>query len=193
DLASRIRNALCEGRLTEVMYHIGRPGADGYMDRVLQAWGVDGHNSHTNVCSASARLGYTLAVGYDRPSPDYANAKFILLISAHLETGHYFNPHAQRVQEAKMKGAKLAVCDVRLSNSASMADWWLAPRPGTEALMLLGFLHVVLRDGLVDRRFVHDWVDWRGWLRARGKAGADFDAFLADVRKYYAFATPAHV
>ncbi|HLU38945.1 MAG TPA: molybdopterin-dependent oxidoreductase, partial [Planctomycetota bacterium] len=192
-LAARIRAALREGRRTEVMYHVGRPGHDGMMERVLQAWGVDGHNSHTNVCSSSARVGYTLVTGYDRPSPDYANAKFILLISAHLETGHYFNPHAQRVQEAKMKGAKLAVCDVRLSNSASMADWWLAPRPGTEALMLLGFLHVVLRDGLVDRRFVHDWVDWRGWLRARGKAGADFDAFLADVRKYYAFATPAHV
>ena len=27
--------------------------------------------------------------GYDRPSPDHANAKFILLVSAHLESGHY--------------------------------------------------------------------------------------------------------
>jgi len=192
ELGARIRKAIVEGRKTEVMYHVGRPGHDGYMERVLQAWGVDGHNSHTNVCSASARVGYTLVTGYDRPSPDYANAKFILLISAHLETGHYFNPHAQRVQEAKMKGAKLAVCDIRLSNSASMADHWLAPRPGTEALMLLGFLHVVLRDGLVNRDFVRDWVDWRGWLAARGKRGG-FETFLADLQAYYAFAHPAHV
>ena len=44
----------------ELMYHVGRPGEDGYANRVLQAWGIDGHNSHTNVCSSSARLGHFL-------------------------------------------------------------------------------------------------------------------------------------
>ena len=44
----------------ELMYHVGRPGEDGYANRVLQAWGLDGHNSHTNVCSSSARLGHFL-------------------------------------------------------------------------------------------------------------------------------------
>jgi anaerobic selenocysteine-containing dehydrogenase len=191
-LGARIRKAIVEGRKTEVMYHVGRPGHDGYAERVLQAWGVDGHNSHTNVCSAAARLGYTLWSGYDRPSPDYEHAKFTLLISSHLETGHYFNPHAQRIIDGKMKGAKLAVCDIRLSNTASMADYWLAPRPGTEALMLLGFAHVLLRDDLVDWRFVRDWVDWQGYQRAKGRA-VEFAAFQQGLRADYAFATPAHV
>ena len=75
--------------------------------------------------------------GYDRPSPDHANAKVIFLISAHLESGHYFNPHAQRVMEGKKNGAKLIVVDVRLSNTATHADHWLAPYPGSEAAMLL--------------------------------------------------------
>src|SRR3954462_461545 len=30
--AAKIRAAIVEGRLTEVMYHVGRPGHDGYMD-----------------------------------------------------------------------------------------------------------------------------------------------------------------
>ncbi len=191
-LGARIRKALQEKRLTEVMYHVGRPGADGYVDRVLQSWGVDGHNSHTNVCSASARLGYTLWSGFDRPSPDYANAKFTLLISAHLETGHYFNPHAQRIIESKMKGGKIAVCDVRLSNTASMADEWLPTAPGTEALMLLGFAHVILRDKTYDREFIYNWVDWRGYLAGHDKEG-DFDTFLASIEEQYAFATPDYV
>ena len=58
-----------------------------------------------------------------------------------------------------MKGGKLAVCDIRLSNTASMGDYWLAPRPGSEPLMLLGFAHVILRENLVAWDFVHDWVD----------------------------------
>ena len=100
--AAAIRKALIEGRRTDVMYHVGRPGHDGYMDRVLQSWRVDGHNSHTNVCSAAARLGYALWTGADRPSPDHENSRFMLLLSSHLETGHYFNPHAQRIMEGKL-------------------------------------------------------------------------------------------
>ncbi|HFE65893.1 MAG TPA: formate dehydrogenase, partial [Chloroflexi bacterium] len=78
-------------RLDGIMYHVGRPGEDGYTNRAIQAWGVDGHNSHTNICSAGARAGYFFWGAFDRPSPDYANARAILLISSHLETGHYFN------------------------------------------------------------------------------------------------------
>jgi anaerobic selenocysteine-containing dehydrogenase len=100
-IAARIRQALLDGRRTEIMYHVGRPGEDGYTERVLAAWGVDGHNSHTNNCSSGARAGYHFWMGLDRPSPDHANAKVIFLISSHLEAGHYFIPHAQRVIEGK--------------------------------------------------------------------------------------------
>ena len=194
-LAARIRRALVEGRKTEVMYHVGRPGHDGTMDRVLQSWGVDGHNSHTNVCSAAARLGYALWSGSDRPSPDHAHAKFILLLSAHLETGHYFNPHAQRIIEGKLAGAKIATVDVRLSNTASMSDWWVAPHPGSEAALLLGFAHVILAEGLEDREFLRRWVNWEDFVRVKdGAARAPlFERFLELVRAEYASYTPEWV
>jgi anaerobic selenocysteine-containing dehydrogenase len=85
EIGGRIRRALEEGRHDEVMYHVGRPGDDHFMPRLLTAWGIDGHNSHTTVCSAGARTGYALWMGADRPSPDYSETKFILLLSAHLE------------------------------------------------------------------------------------------------------------
>ena len=123
DIAGRIRSALVDGRPQEVMYHLGRPGHELiYLQRVFHAWGIDGHNSHTNVCSAGARAGYAFWMGYDRPSPDHANARFMLLLSSHLESGHYFNPHAQRIIEGKMQGAKICVIDTRLSNTASMVQ-----------------------------------------------------------------------
>jgi anaerobic selenocysteine-containing dehydrogenase len=122
DIGGRIRTAILENRRHEIMYHVGRPGEDGYANRVLQAWGLDGHNSHTNVCSSSARLGHFLWCGNDRPSPDYANAQTILLLSSHLETGHYFNPHAQRIIEGQTNGATLIVIDPRLSNTSAKAD-----------------------------------------------------------------------
>ncbi len=189
--AAEIRKALQEGRRNEIMYHVGRPGHDGYMERVLQSWGIDGHNSHTNVCSASARLGYALWHGADRPSPDHANARFILLISSHLEAGHYFNPHAQRIIEGKMAGAKLACMDIRLSNTASMADYWLAPWPGTEAAVLLAMAKVILDDGLYDAMFMRRWMNWEEYLREEHPtAPQSFDTFIATLKQAYATYTP---
>ena len=179
DVGGRIRMALQENRKDEIVYHVGRPGAEGFMDRVLRAWGVDGHNSHTNICSAGARFGYAIWSGYDRPSPDYANARFILALNAHLESGHYFNPHAQRISEALAQGAKLAVVDPRLSNTASCANYWLPTKPGTEAALLLAFARVILEEGLHDRAFIERWVNWREYLegtqarRHEGTKGSD--------------------
>jgi anaerobic selenocysteine-containing dehydrogenase len=189
--AARIRTAILEGRGEEVMYHVGRPGHDLIMERTLQAWGIDGHNSHTNVCSAAARLGYALWHYADRPSPDHANARFILLMSAHLESGHYFNPHAQRIIDGKMAGARIAVMDPRLSNTASMADYWMPTYPGTETAVLLAMAKVILDENRYDAAFVRNWTNWEEFeadgFRAQGQT---FEAFIAALRSHYAKYTP---
>ena len=193
DIAGRIRAALVEGRQKEVMYHLGRPGHElVYLQRVFHAWGIDGHNSHTNVCSASARAGYAFWMGMDRPSPDHANARVMLLLSSHLETGHYFNPHAQRIIEGKMRGAKICVIDTRLSNTASMADWWLSPWPGTEAALLLAIANVLVRERRYDREYVRRWVNWDEYLREeRPDLPQTFEGFERGLEELYASYTPA--
>jgi anaerobic selenocysteine-containing dehydrogenase len=193
DIGGRIRRALEEERHDEIVYHVGRPGEDHFVNRMLQAWGVDGHDSHTNVCSASARTGYALWAGFDRPSPDYSEAEFALLLSAHLETGHYFNPHAQRIVEAMERGMRVAVVDSRLSNTASRATHWISTWPGTESALLLGVASELLRRGAIDREFLRRWVDWEGWLAAQGAAGEDFDAFLKRLRAEHERYSPAFV
>ena len=165
EIAEKMRESL-KRRKDGIVYHVGRPGEDGYTNRVIQAWGVDGHNSHTNICSSGARAGYFLWSGDDRPSPDHTHARVILLISSHLETGHYFNPHAQRIIEGKMKGAKLIVMDPRLSNTASKSDIWLSTWPGSEATVLLAIANHLIQNDLYDRDFVRRWVNWKQFLVA---------------------------
>jgi anaerobic selenocysteine-containing dehydrogenase len=164
DIAARIRKAIVENRRQEIMYHVGRPGEDGFTERILAAWGVDGHNSHTNICSSGSREGYQLWMGLDRPSPDHVNAKVILLISAHLESGHYFNPHAQRVIDGKANGAKLIVFDTRLSNTATHADHFISPVPGSEAAILLAIANYLIQNNLYNREFVQRWWNWEEYL-----------------------------
>ena len=164
EIAGKMRESKLR-RPNGIVYHVGRPGEDGYANRVVQTWGMDGHNSHTNICSSSARAGYNFWIGQDRPSPDYANARVILLISSHLETGHYFNPHAQRIIEAKTDGAKLITFDPRLSNTASMSDVWLPTWPGSENTILLAIANYLIQNDLYDKEFVRKWTNWKEFLQ----------------------------
>lgn len=191
DLAARIRKAIQEGRNNEVMYHVGRPGEDGFTERILAAWGVDGHNSHTNICSSGSRAGYQFWMGLDRPSPDHANARVILLVSAHLESGHYFNPHAQRVIEAKAEGARLIVFDTRLSHTATHADLWLSPHPGSEAAILLAVANHLVQNDLYNREFVRRWWNWEEFMAVehpeRETSFESFESVLKNLYREYTF------
>ncbi len=195
DIAGRIRAAIQEDRRNEIMYHVGRPGEDGFTERILAAWGVDGHNSHTNVCSSNGRAGYQFWMGFDRPSPDFSNADVIVLVSAHLETGHYFNPHAQRIIEARKRGAKLIVFDTRLSNTATHADYWVPSYPGSEPAVLLAIANHLIQSRSYNREFVRRWWNWEEYLSAvhpdAPATFASFEAKLAELYAGYTFAFAA--
>jgi anaerobic selenocysteine-containing dehydrogenase len=193
DIAGRMRKAIKENRANEITYHVGRPGHEEYMDRVIDAWGLDGHNSHTNICSAGARAGYGLWHKYDRPSADFANADFILLLSAHLESGHYFNPHAQRIMEGMQEGGELAVMDPRLSNTAAMSDYWLPTQPGSEAAVLLSMANVILEEDLYDEEFLHNWVNWQQFLDEEyPDRERSFGTYIDTLKEIYREFTPSY-
>ena len=150
-----------------IMYHVGRPNENGFGHRVPHSMGLDGYDSHTNICSAGARQGTIQWANDDRNSPDWENAKLIFLQSSHAaDAGHYFQQAAGRIADARKKGAKLVVMDPRLSNSAGMADLWVPAYPGTETAIYLYLANRILNekgingDDFVNHGFVKNWVNW---------------------------------
>jgi anaerobic selenocysteine-containing dehydrogenase len=57
------------------------------------------------------------------------------------------------------KGTKISCIDPRLSWFASRAEKWLRIRPGTDGALAMGFLNVILNEGLYDREFVEKWTN----------------------------------
>ena len=55
---------------------------------------------------------------------------------------------------AATRGGKLIVVDPRMTPITRNADLYLPVRPGTDLALLMGMLHVMLRDGLEDREFI---------------------------------------
>ncbi|HEV2335345.1 MAG TPA: molybdopterin-dependent oxidoreductase [Stellaceae bacterium] len=59
-----------------------------------------------------------------------------------------------RVEAAQKRGVKLVVIDPRRSRTAVNADRYLQIRIGTDAALALGVMHILARDGLVDRDYI---------------------------------------
>jgi anaerobic selenocysteine-containing dehydrogenase len=59
-----------------------------------------------------------------------------------------------KVEAAQKRGVRLVVVDPRKSRTARLADRHLQIRIGTDAALALGVMHILARDGLVDRGYV---------------------------------------
>src|SRR5271168_5406354 len=59
-----------------------------------------------------------------------------------------------RIKQAALRGLKLVTIDPRRIELADYAELHLAPRPGTNAAVMLGLGHVLVADDLVDERFI---------------------------------------
>ena len=144
-----------------VMFHVGRPNENGFTGKVWHTLGTDAFNSHTNICSSGGRTPTIQWANDDRSSPDWANAKLLFLNSSHAaDAGHYFQQSASFIADARKKGAKLVVMDPRMSNSAGMADLWIAAWPGTEPAIYLYLVNRMLQEGKVNEEFAKKWMNW---------------------------------
>ena len=163
-IGKKMRDTLKKGdeiSKKSVMYHVGRPNENKFAARVWHTLGCDSYSSHTNICSSGGRVGNIAWGNDDRNSPDWANSKLIFLISSHAaDAGHYFQQSAGYIADARKNGAKLVVLDPRMSNSAGIADLWIAPWPGTEGAIFLALSNQLIQDGNVDYKFMKNWVNW---------------------------------
>jgi formate dehydrogenase major subunit len=83
---------------------------------------------------------------------DIEAAQVALLIGVNPTQGHPVV--GARIKQAAIKGLKLVTADPRRIELADYGEIHLGMRPGTNAALLNGLAHVVIRDGLVDERFV---------------------------------------
>ena len=59
-----------------------------------------------------------------------------------------------KAEAARRRGVKIVVIDPRKSRTARQADRHLQIRIGTDAALALGVMHILARDGLVDRDYI---------------------------------------
>lgn len=110
------------------------------------------------LCTAACKAGLdvTLGSGLGNDCAGMAKSDHILLWGTNpATTNMHILPF---IQAAREKGAKLTVIDVYRHRTAKLADEFIPVRPGTDAALALGMMHVLVREGLLDRAYIGKWT-----------------------------------
>ena len=135
---------------------------------VVQRWGLDRFRhafrysrQQTTICVTPAESGWRAGVGELRGCDprEMADSDLILMWGGNpVSTQVNAMTHVARAR--KTRGAKLVVVDVYRTPTVATADIALIVRPGTDAALALGMMHVLLKEGYADRDYLGRLTDF---------------------------------
>lgn len=125
------------------------------LQKVARLLGTNNVDHCARLCHAPTVVGLSHSLGsaaMTNPIPYLQESDCVFVIGSNFAENHA--PVARWVWRAKDRGAKVIVADPRLTPTAWLADDFLQLHPGSDVALLNGMMHVILDEGLVDRRFI---------------------------------------
>jgi formate dehydrogenase major subunit len=126
------------------------------MQRLIRAAiGTNNIDNCSRVCHSPTSFAMRRAFGLSGATGSFSDVDHTdaaILIGANPTEAHPVV--GARIKQATLRGMRLVTIDPRRTELADYSVAHLAPRPGTNAAVMLGLCHVVLRDGLTDPEFI---------------------------------------
>jgi anaerobic selenocysteine-containing dehydrogenase len=119
------------------------------------------------ICSMAGTVGMRMTVGANiGADPEgIPESDLVLLWGTNTLTA---NPHLWPfVLKARERGAPIIAIDPIRTRTAAQCDEWIGIRPGTDAALALGMMHVIFARGLADEEFIAAHTVGGGQLRER--------------------------
>lgn len=106
------------------------------------------------ICATAGKAGWAAVIGASMGMDveRYVDSRLILIWGSNAIASnlHFWT----RAQEAKRRGAKLVAIDPYRSATAEKCHEHIALMPGTDAALAYGIMHVLIRDGRIDRDYL---------------------------------------
>ena len=126
-----------------------------YAKRFMHAFGSPNAIGNGSVCHVAREFAHVFTHGAMTGS-DFRNAKCILIFG---KNDRDTNPAAyESILLARKDGAKLIVVDPVRTRLAEIADSWLQIRPGSDGLLAMAMIHVIIAENLYDAEFIQQWT-----------------------------------
>jgi len=165
----------------KLAFFTGRDQMQALTGLWAQQFGTPNWSAHGGFCSVNMAAAGLYSIGYsfwEFGAPDWDRAKYFLLWG--VAEDHASNPIKIGLDKLKRNGAKfVSVNPVRTGYSA-IADEWLPVRPGTDGLLALSMVHVLLKNELFDWEFLVRYTN-APWLVVQTPGQAGDGLFLRDA------------
>ncbi|MBI3793461.1 MAG: molybdopterin oxidoreductase family protein [Nitrospinae bacterium] len=118
-------------------------------------FGTPNFAAHGGFCSVNMATGMIYSVGgssWEFGGPDFDRTKYLLLFG--VAEDHDSNPMKTGLSKIRERGGKLVVINPVRSGYGAVADEWLPVKPGTDGALIMGMIHVLMKNGLYDKDFL---------------------------------------
>eukprot|EP00913_Durusdinium_trenchii_P035262 g32992.t1 len=122
---------------------------------IRAGFGTNNVDHCTRLCHASSVAALMETIGSGAVTnvfADVANSDVALITGSNTTANHPVA--ATFIKEAAKRGTQLILVDVRRHELADFATHFAQIRPGSDVAFYNGVMHVLIRDGLIDREFV---------------------------------------
>jgi len=139
----------------KLAFFTGRDQMQALTGYFTKQFGTPNFAAHGGFCSVNMAAGMIYSIGgtgWEFGGPDWDRTRYVVLFG--VAEDHDSNPFKIGISKLKDRGGKLVVINPVRSGYGAVADEWLPVKPGTDGALILGFLHVIIKNGLYDRDFL---------------------------------------
>ena len=127
----------------------------GLIWRFCDVYGTPARFHAGDMCYLPLMLAQVVTLGFPH-EPDVENSNCIIVWADNpQETYHVIH---SKILNARKRGAKLIIIDPRRIPLTKQADIHIQPRPGTDGILLLAMINIIISEHLYDREFVENWT-----------------------------------
>ena len=150
---------------------------------ITDALGSPNYSNHANLCDTARKAHYIATIGVDRPLADMEQADYLLVFGWNFLSAIKWIHLAAIFTRARANNPnfKFAYVDPVFNTTASKADRWIAPRPGTDGALALALCKLLIDAGTYDAAFVADYTIGFGELEKYLDGDGTYDSQPKDA------------
>ncbi|PPB80068.1 anaerobic selenocysteine-containing dehydrogenase [Albidovulum inexpectatum] len=144
----------------KLAFFTGRDQSQSFTGFWAQAFGTPNYAAHGGFCSVNMAAAGIYTMGgafWEFGAPDWDRARLFILFG--VAEDHDSNPIKMGIGKLKARGARVISVNPVRSGYSAVADDWYGITPGTDGLLILSLIHLLLKAGKIDLDYLARWTN----------------------------------
>ena len=160
DLAVEWLNPLKKRAPEKLAFFTGRDQSQSFTSYFAQMFGTPNYAAHGGFCSVNMATAGIYTMGgafWEFGQPDWDYTKLFILFG--VAEDHDSNPIKMGIGKIKERGAKIVGVNPIRTGYNAVADEWLGITPGTDGLLILSLINILIKAGKIDLDYLAKYTN----------------------------------